>query len=277
MESRKKFFVCDENTMRLARMAASATTSEELAKICQRMYIADYINLDGLDLWLSKHALTAVYRVLKEFPALRREINYFGTLRGFVSRKDDLFAFLNPDSDRETRQVIKELTDDTARETKYLFANGGIALAYFASYGSYRFSGIILDESDFDEKNIINDLEFSVSCGYSPKGCGTVKAVIEHEIGHLLDYWLDISNQQELESLMRRLGPAYVQNHLSSYCVTDGVINYAEVVAEGFSEYRNNKQPRKLATYIGDLVNRRYKIKLSEIQRGISGGKLNWI
>lgn len=276
MESRKKFFVYDEYTMRLAKIAANATTNEELAKVCQRMYVADYINLDNLDLWLAKHALTAVFRILKEFPALRREIHYFGTLQGFISKKDALFAFMNPNSDAEVRGIIKELTDQTAQETKYSFDNGGIALAFFASVGDYSFSGIILDESDFDEKDILQSLEYSVSCGYSPKGCGTVKAVVEHEIGHLLDYWLGISNQPELDTLLRRLGPAYVEKNLSSYASNGGRINYAETVAEGFSEFRNSKAPRRIASFIGELINKRYQLKLQDIQRGIKRKKLNW-
>lgn len=274
-ESRKKYFVFDEQTERLAKLAANAQTTDELARLCQRMYLADYIHLENMDLWLAKHALTAVFRMLKQYPALRRQIHYFGTMKGFVSRKDELFAFLYPNSDAECRWQIKEMTDEIAREEKRVFKEHGLAFAFYTGYGECQFCGIILDEDDFDEKEIVESLAKDEKLGFSPKGCGTMRSVVDHELGHLLDFWLGISNLGEFSSKMRTLSERYIERNLSAYAVQGGV-NYYEVVAEGIAEYRNNPRPREIAQFVGYLLEKQYKWKLKEIEAESQGFNLFW-
>lgn len=259
MTDRKKYFICDEYTNNLAKLAGKATTQEELAMLCQRMYIADYINLENIDLWLAKNALTAAFQVLKKYPALRSCMHYFGTLKGFIARKDDLFVFLNPQSDLMIRKKIQELTDDIAEKTAVSFRHGGLALAFFASCDGIAFSGIILDETDFDERTIIKNIKYSSECGYNPMGCVSVRSVVDHELGHMLDFLLEISNSTEFRREIDSFGVDYVSRNLSKYCAEGGVLNYAEVLAEGFSEYRNHGAPRTIAKYIGALVGRKYR------------------
>lgn len=274
-ESRKKYFILDEQTERLAKLAATAQNTGDLAKLCQRMYLADYIHLDNIDLWLAKHALTAVFRMLKQYPALRRQIHYFGTLKGFAARKDELFAFLYPDSDANARRQIKELTDNIVKEKKQTFRNGGLAVAFYTAYGEYQFCGIILDEDDFDEREIVETLEYDERIGFSPKGCGTMRSVVDHELGHLLDFWLGISNLGEFSSKMKTMDEKYIGRNLSKYAVQGGV-NYYEVVAEGIAEYRNNPQPREIARFVGSLLEKQYKWKLKEIQLQGQDFNLYW-
>lgn len=261
---RTQSFVYDDYTKHLHQMANQVRTTRELAKICQRMYIADYINLDGLDFNLAKEALDTVFDVLMKYPELRREMHYFGTLKGFSTEKDKLFKFLNPNADEQTREGIKSLTDQTAQETAHVFKNGGLALAYCSSCGDCRFCGIIIDEDDFDEARILNDLKYSEACGFSPKGCSSVKSVVDHELGHMLDYWLGISPSSEFTAFLSRLNPFDVAKNLSQYSVMNGKIAPAEVIAEGFSESRNSPSPRRLAREIAIIIDNAYKKKLKE-------------
>lgn len=265
-DSRTKYFVYDEYTAHLNNMASHASNTSDLAKLCQRMYIADCICLEGLDLTLAREALNAVCQVLMKYPALRREMHYFGTLAGFRKHKDRLFAFLYPDADEKARTDMKSLTDQTANETTSVFKNGGLALAYFSGVSDYRFCGIILDEEDFDEQKILRDLEYSESCGFSPRGCKSVKSVVDHELGHLLDYWVGISASDEFLSFSRALNPFEVSTSLSKYSVMGGRIAPAEVIAEGFSESRNNQAPRRLAREIAQIIENGYARKLKEVE-----------
>jgi len=261
MIDRKKYFLCDEYTKNLAKIAAKATTNEELAKLCQRMYIADYINLENLDLWLSKNALTTAFQVLKKYPALRSRLNYFGTLKGFASSKDKLFAFLHPKCGWLTRRYARQMTDSIVSSAEASFQNGGLAMAFFSNCGQYAFSGIILDEDDFDEQKVLEDIRYSSECGYSPMGCVSTRSIVDHELGHLLDYWLDLSNSLEFRSTIDAYSADYIGENLSRYCVEGGVVNYAEVLAEGFSEYRNHGAPRPIAKFIGELIDKTYQMK----------------
>ncbi len=264
--SRTQYFVYDEYTEHLNNMAKHANNTADLARLCQRMYIADCICLEGLDLSLAREALNAVCQVLIKYPALRREVHYFGTLAGFCKHKDRLFEFIYPNADDKSKAEIKSLTDQTANETAQVFKKGGLALAYFSGVGDYRFCGIILDEEDFDERKILDDLNYSVSTGFSPRGCNTVKAVVDHELGHLLDYWIGISTSEAFLSFSSTLNPFDVSTSLSKYSVMNGKIAHAEVIAEGFSESRNNPSPRRLAKEVATIIENGYNGKLKELE-----------
>ena len=265
MTDRKKYFINDDYTANLAKLAAAATSNEELAKLCQRMYLADYINLEGMDLWLAKHALTAVFRVLRQYPALRRRIHYFGTLRGFAQRKDDLFAFLYPQSTGNDRRQVKEMTDQTVKGAQKSFEGLTLAIAFCTTYGDMVFSGILLNEHQFDEQEVVYDLLYDVAIGHSPIGCSTVRAIVDHELGHLLDFWLDISDYSAFLETIRPLGAEYVGKNLSRYCANNGQIHYAEVLAEGFAEYRHNPNPRPIAKFVGRMVDQEYQKMLKRL------------
>ena len=87
-----------------------------------------------------------------------------------------------------------------------------------------------------------------------------------HELGHLLDYWLDLRTNPEIIEPLRQAGPFYVQKNLSLYSVQNGYIDYAEAIAEGFSEARNNPKPRRLAQIIKATIDKSYQRKLMEIE-----------
>ncbi len=264
-DDRKKYFVLNEQVLQYAKKATAATSTNELAKICQRMYIADYINLEGIDLYLAKHALTAVYRVLKQYPALRGEIHYFGTLRGFAEKKDALYEFLYKDVPLDLKQGVKRESDKLVSDIKYTLDNAGLAVAFLIPADKYRFSGIIIDENDFDHKSILLNLEEAVRQGFNPVGCSTVKSVVDHELGHLLDYWLNVSNDADFKSNFDKAGPFYIEKHLSQYPVCSGRTNYAEALAEGFAEAQNNSSPRKIACYVKRKIDEAYAQKIIEL------------
>ena len=125
------------------------------------------------------------------------------------------------------------------------------------------------------EKEIVEVLQRDERSGFSPKGCGTMRAVVDHELGHLLDFWLGISNLGEFSSKMKKLDERYIERNLSGYAVQGGV-NYYEVVAEGIAEYRNNPHPRELAQFIGYLLEKQYKWKMKEIQLQGQDFNLHW-
>lgn len=259
MVDRKKTFVYDEYTANLGKLAANAGTTLELSRLCQRMYIADYINLEGIDLWLAKNALTAVFQVLKDYPKLRRRINYFGTLSGLKARKDDLIDFLYPNADRDNLEFLKEASDETAEQAAESFQENGLAIAFFSQIGNEYFGGIIIDETDFNRRSILTNLAHDESVGFSPRGCHSFRSVITHELGHVLDFWLKISENRRFKSKIKTLSSSYIQSNLSEYSSSNGQVYPAEVIAEGFAEYRCSNSPRELASFVGQLIDEEYK------------------
>ncbi len=75
-----KPFIYNASIERIAAKARVADNDTELSAICEQLNVANKIFLGKIDLWLAKQALSAVYRTLKKYPALRNIIHYFGTL-----------------------------------------------------------------------------------------------------------------------------------------------------------------------------------------------------
>lgn len=247
----------------IAAAARNASNNEELAVICERLNIADKISLGKVDLWIAKHALSTVYRTLKKFPALRRSMNYFGTLNGLMSIKDELIDNLNIIN--EGKIIFLEEINKLFNNCKELFKNGnGLAVAFFLSLGDYKIKGIIINGKSFKEKDLLNVLKINEQTGFSPKNCNTVKSVIEHELGHMLDDLLGIRTSYEFKKLCKKYTPADISNNLSSYSALNNKIDEMEVIAEGWTEYCNNPSPREISSTIGNLIEKKYQMKFKK-------------
>lgn len=93
-----------------------------------------------------------------------------------------------------------------------------------------------------------------VKTGWHPPGTQTIKAVVDHELGHQLDTLLEIANEPEIQALWAQ-GPAVVRADVSGYAGK----NIKEMIAEGWAEYRNSAAPRPMAKKIGETIERRYR------------------
>lgn len=245
----------------LTLMARSSKTNEELSAACLQLNIADEIFLGKVDLWLAKHALSAVYRTQRKYPRLRERFNYFGTLNGFISLKEKLIRELYSTYGDAFRTAILKATDDIAVSTLHMFRQTGLASAFFTGAGDVFFSGIIINGKSLNKQTILKNLEYGEKMGHAPVGCKTVKSVIEHEIGHLLDYALSISTCKEYQAFIQNFTAEAIYNGLSHYCIVNNSVSDREVVAEGYSEYCNNPFPREIATAIGEIIHKKYEGK----------------
>ena len=105
----------------------------------------------------------------------------------------------------------------------------------------------------FDQQ--IESLKYNVETEYHPIGCDTVKSIFDHEIGHQLDSLLSIRSDSEFVAYYGELSRADIKDGLSEY----GTKNDGEFIAEAWSEYQNNPNPRAHARFVGDLIMRKYK------------------
>lgn len=102
-------------------------------------------------------------------------------------------------------------------------------------------------------------LDRDVKSQWHPVGTESLRSVMDHEIGHQIDYMLGLSKNSELINL-------YVQNKplmkgvLSQYAAK----NIAEFIAESWAEYINNPTPRPLAKQVGDIMNAEYQKKFGD-------------
>ncbi len=125
------------------------------------------------------------------------------------------------------------------------------------SYKEKGIRGIDLNEKFFSSKGIKeihSSILHSVDVKFHPTGCITIKSIIDHEMGHQIDNLLSARDDLIIKKL-------YNNNHndmkdlLSKYAQK----NIGEFIAEAWSEYQNNSNPRPLAKQVAE--------RLFEIQR----------
>ncbi len=254
----KKKYICDPKIQSYASAARNAQTNEELSVICENMDIADRIFLGKVDLWFAKVVLSTTYRTLKSFPCLRGDMHYVGTLNGFIKNKDSLFLEVNGASAAFVSGMVKTATDNVALNCRTAFENGGLATAFYAGVGDKYLSGIIINGKSFNQRDVLRNIECGEMAGFHPQGCKTVKYVIDHELGHMMDRLTGIEKCREFKDLMSKHDLYSLSKGLSNYCVSDGTIHYPEVIADAYAEFCNNPKPREIASSIGHLIVTKY-------------------
>lgn len=104
-----------------------------------------------------------------------------------------------------------------------------------------------------------------VGINFHPEGCTSQKSIVDHEIGHALDKTYGISHydayakelgdknweaKAEFNTLWKESKKGDMGSLLSKYAASDK----KEFLAEGWSEYKNNPNPRETATKIGKII-----------------------
>ena len=138
---------------------------------------------------------------------------------------------------------------------------GKYALA--AVYSEYDKShALVLSSSKFNTQNltsILGDLKLAEALRVHPLGTASIKGVIDHEIGHVLDHLNAsvngklLNEDKVIKGLFRQYGGKkhyIMERNLSSYAST----STKEFIAEAWSEYRNNPEPRPAAKAVGSRI-----------------------
>ena len=87
--------------------------------------------------------------------------------------------------------------------------------------------------------------------GFHPPLCTTAKSDFEHELGHMLDYSLDVQSDKKIRVLYRNLRKTKsITSKLSEYANK----NTREFIAEAWSEYCNNPTPREIACTVSSRI-----------------------
>lgn len=115
-----------------------------------------------------------------------------------------------------------------------------------------RFSGIFVNNKYADYALMTKEAEKSVKAKFHPVGTNSVKATFDHEVGHQLDYALGLNKHPDIVKLYRSMSKTEIKENLSDYANT----NIKEFIAEAYSEYLNNPQPRDIAKQIGEIIER---------------------
>ena len=220
----------------------------------------------GLDIRAVNEMNKSIATHIDMFPELKDNFGFVGsaqacnTLRKsawedyYYNKNFDTYERLGKDEGFKRRQAKKAAARTVGK------SHGEWAWSYSPEewYPDSHLGGICMNKSmwapkAFDQQ--IESLKYNVETEYHPIGCDTVKSIFDHEIGHQLDSLLSIRSDSEFIAYYGGLSRDEVKSGLSGYAAS----NDAEFIAEAWSEYQNNPNPRAHAQFVGDLIMRKYK------------------
>lgn len=226
---------------------------------------ADY---KGIDIKCANEWNKGLYDMKNKFPEIIDNIKFVGSAqsRNALIKKELLEYFKN---DFLNKGYSLEYSEQFAkRNTKFLMAGLKATKREMASSLSIKpedihkkpylailkkYEGICMNNKVFNNYDeITSDKIEQVKLKWKPVGCGTVKATFDHEFGHQIDSFLKVENEKSIIKLAMSKSNTDMRESLSGYANTD--IN--EFIAEGWSEYCNNPNPREIANEIGKTIER---------------------
>ena len=199
----------------------------------------------------------SVERHFQCWPELKKVTLFVGTIRGRIELLTAAkLAELKTKNPGTPESVLLEYAKRYAKKVCtcrncYAYSHNAVS--------EYGLSGICFNTSWAGDK-IDTSLQNDVKAKWHPPGCGTLKAVFDHELGHEIDRMIGLRSHAGFLKLYREetaKGKQYVVDSLSTY----GHKNEAEFIAEAWSEYLNNETPRPIAAAVGTLIKKLYAEK----------------
>ena len=237
-----------------------AKNIKEAKKIAERFNIADVVDFTGLDVEIANDMIQGISDAISDFPELRKNLKFIGSSQ---ARNKYIMSV-------KLEETIKRLRDVTGNEPDKAtidYAKKRLARqigrvpgdAYAYSTGDDLAGGISVNSKYGKTAAKMREmLARDVRAGFHPPGCDTVRSVVDHEMAHEIDKLLGLATRREftdqgLYRIVSQYSREQIGVELSGYAKT----NPKEVIAEAWAEYKNNPQPREIATKIGDYIRSR--------------------
>jgi hypothetical protein len=121
--------------------------------------------------------------------------------------------------------------------------------------GHIRFNENVINKGHFKLMQ-----EYAAESGFHPPKCDNIKATADHEFGHAIERYILEKNQnaQSYKELKRFYDDLWQKDEIGTKLSKYGSTNFSDFIAEGYSEYKNNKPPREVAQKIGELLTKAY-------------------
>lgn len=239
-------------------------------------YKADY---SGVDVAVANDWNEGLFNAKKQFPEVAEQFQFVGSTqaRNKLMKQDIYEYYLNKyrlDFPHwNERNIVKFAKKDTSSFMSRFRANSGdmaqnMRLRNIPNEGSrdyivYRYSGVSMNSTYFKKNaEVLQKGVEQVKNKWHPVGCHTTKATFDHEFAHELDKYLKVSESETIRDLFDSRTRDEITNGLSEYSWNNNnPERYSEMIAEGWSEFCNNPQPREMARVIGEEILRLWKEK----------------
>lgn len=219
----------------------------------------DYVDFSGFDPRITQELMKAVVNAKTDFPKLN--IRYLGSIKAQVQGLYNTFANHQYAvykkagyTDEQANQLAKWMADKYIKDSK--LNNTGNTYAWSLQTNNpalAMFDGVAINDVYKDNYELFTSKKrANEACGWSPIGCGTIKACFDHEMGHEIDKILDASLDSEINRMYSEFcSQGNYRNSLSDYATKD----VKEFIAEAYSEYCNNPNPRQTARDVYNRLN----------------------
>lgn len=259
-----------------------AKTREEAKKLAEEYNIADSVNYGSLSVDVCNAMNESANDILAEFPKIRSLNKEFGSLqaknKNLIDEAfeiqgealaipiranmeklrnkygDEYFERYYGNKETVEKKITEKVKSILKNKIGIYKASGEIA---HCRYMPPSQAGIVWNEKFKNSKNF----DYTCEVGFHPQNSGSLKAIVDHEFGHQIDRFIQLKGGEktaaytELKNYHSSLSKAEINDGLSKYAST----KFAEFIAEGFSEYKNNPNPRPMAQKIGKLLTQAYK------------------
>ena len=130
----------------------------------------------------------------------------------------------------------------------------GYVTKYIGDTYSSKFNGISINaENASDYLSLCKDLENEEARGASPKGCNSVNYLINHEIAHQLDSFLNLSSDADIIREYKKHVMMSEEDQVANVC-TYASTDIHEFIAEAWAESQCSSTPREIAKLIDEKV-----------------------
>ncbi len=236
-----------------------------LKALAKKYYFCDTCDFDNINLYGAKRVLKVVVEALYRYPRLRSKLCYIGSHSGFekllIALEEGDPAVLNQfnlqyictgENAKKLGALVHHLLTNIMNNHEVYIASA------MSAYG--LFDAVLLDQNDYDGYSyltLVSLLRKNEAVGFHPKGCHTPESVVYHELGHLLDKMCGLSEKFGFKSYYKGLSREEIRFGLSEYAL----VSPEEFIAEAFSEYMSNPEPRAIAAKVGALLDSAYAQK----------------
>ena len=265
-----------------------AKDKQEAENYARKVLGVKNVNYGSLDTDYCNAINSAMSENLNSFPKLKEMVNTLGSIQGL--NKDRQIKYL-----AEKRGEIENLTYVLLKKAELVYgpsyqnypggrkgleaslrkdvmnrfkkvvtqrASAG-EIAHYLLSGNDSLNGMYFNESLRKKDMVDKAMSRAAASKFHPEGATTAKSMIDHEFGHALEHYI-IKELKKGKISLSYTEIRHIYSGLSSKEICEGLSKYAdgslsEFIAEAYSEYRNNPNPRSIARNVGNLLQQAYK------------------
>lgn len=255
----------------------NAKTIEEANSFAEKLgFKADYT---GIDIKCANEWNHGLFNAKSGFPEVADRIKFVGSsqvrnklMREVVTEyyREELLAQGFPSSvvDEYSKKNARKLIPPVSKNNmaSSITTEGLQGLPKDLREKLEPFVGITMNDKYFNNYGkVIEKGLAQVKVGWHPHGCYNTKATFDHEFAHQIDDFLGVSNSDTIRNEFDKRTRAELTQGLSEYAWNNSnKSRYSEMIAEGWSEYCNNPNPREIASVIGKEIEKLWHQQLKK-------------